>query len=619
MKKIIILGLLFYVSIGYSQDNTILRVALAHLNDYNIEASEQVLKELKASQEKELILWNINVLKNGFSGKEISKVNYESNFARVLGNFKEAQILLSKDIPQDSLAYIILRNNLLYTKSINDTLLINFSSKKIIEYLYFSNRQQRQLINDYVKNYKQYANTKSDKATVLFYEINLYAVKHKTPRIEEFKDALKIAQNSSNIYIQAKLNQYIGIHFGYFLKQNDSSKVYTNRAIKLLEKFKGSYIDKEIFGLVGNLAQDYLEEGNNKKALQLFKTIERKTLPSNSYIKKAKLYRSISNTYKGLKVYDSALFYADLEKVQLKDLNEYKKAIALNETEEKYQNEKLRADNLEIETKRLQSEKESEQNRDIAFGLAGSLALGSIIAFLIFKNTKRKQRLAEQEKALESQKLATVLKDQELTAIDAMIEGQEKERQRIANDLHDDLGGLMATVKLHFNALKDKDSPELFDKTNSLIEEAYQKVRSVAHAKNSGVIAKQGLLKSVRNMADKISVSNKIKIEVLDYGLDNRLENSLELTLFRVIQELVTNVIKHAEASEVTIHLTNHEDSINIMVEDNGKGFNPSQITKTNAGMGISSIDKRVEHLDGKLTIESKKNKGTTVIIDIPL
>jgi signal transduction histidine kinase len=177
----------------------------------------------------------------------------------------------------------------------------------------------------------------------------------------------------------------------------------------------------------------------------------------------------------------------------------------------------------------------------------------------------------------------------------------------------------MATVKLHFNALQVKESPELYNKTNSLIEEAYQKVRSVAHAKNSGVIAKQGLLVAVQNMANKISAANQLQVQVVDHGLDNRLENSLELTLFRIIQELVTNVIKHAEATEVTIHLTNHEDFINIMVEDDGKGFNPQQITKTNAGMGISSIDKRVEHLEGKLTIESEKNKGTTIIIDIPL
>jgi two-component system sensor histidine kinase DegS len=200
-----------------------------------------------------------------------------------------------------------------------------------------------------------------------------------------------------------------------------------------------------------------------------------------------------------------------------------------------------------------------------------------------------------------------------------MIEGQEKERQRIANELHDDLGGLMATVKLHFNALKEKQTPELYTKTNELIDEAYNKVRTVAHAKNSGVIAKQGLLKAINEMADKVSASNKIMIHVVDHGLENRLENSLELTLFRITQELITNIIKHAEATEATIHITNHEDSLNLMVEDNGKGFNPSQITKTNKGMGISSIDKRVEYLNGTMTIESDENQGTTIIIDIPI
>ena len=97
------------------------------------------------------------------------------------------------------------------------------------------------------------------------------------------------------------------------------------------------------------------------------------------------------------------------------------------------------------------------------------------------------------------------------------------------------------------------------------------------------------------------------------------MENSLELTIFRIIQELVANIIKHAEATEAMIHLTNHKDSLNIMVEDNGKGFNPNQITTKNKGMGISSIDKRVEHLEGTMTIESETNKGTTIIIDIPI
>lgn len=428
-----------------------------------------------------------------------------------------------------------------------------------------------------------------------------------------FNKALELAVLEKNVTRQINISINQGSLYSRLYADQDSAIYYYNNALKAYHRdtINTKNLNTE-FNLYNNIGNAYRRKKDYEMALDYYYKAEQIDLPKLNRKSKKILFSNMDITYYYMKdwvnAYDYLYKYDSIKDViNLKEQN-----TAITDIEEKYDNEKLRADNLETEAKR-------KQNQNIAIGLGGSLVLGGLIAFLLFKNTKRKQKLAEQEKEIESQKLATVLKEQELTAIDAMIEGQEKERQRIANDLHDDLGGLMANVKLHFNALKDKDSPELFDKTNTLIEEAYQKVRSVAHAKNSGVIAKQGLLKAVQNMADKISSSNKIQIEVLDHGLDNRLENSLELTIFRVIQELITNVIKHADATEATVHLTNHEDSINIMVEDNGKGFNPSQITKTNKGMGISSIDKRIEHLDGKLTIESEKNKGTTVIIDIPL
>jgi two-component system sensor histidine kinase DegS len=100
--------------------------------------------------------------------------------------------------------------------------------------------------------------------------------------------------------------------------------------------------------------------------------------------------------------------------------------------------------------------------------------------------------------------------------------------------------------------------------------------------------------------------------------MNSRLENSLEITIFRIIQELVTNIIKHANANMVSIHLTQHEDCINLMVEDNGIGFEISQI-KPSMGMGLYSIQKKIENLGGQVTIESIAQKGTTVIIDVPL
>ena len=286
-------------------------------------------------------------------------------------------------------------------------------------------------------------------------------------------------------------------------------------------------------------------------------------------------------------------------------INTKEQNVNIVDIEEKYKNQKLRADNLEIESKRL-------QNRNIAYILGITLALGGIIFYLFYKNAKRRQEL-------KTQKLTSQLKEEELKSIDAMIEGQEKERLRIANDLHDDLGSLMATIKMHFESLKDKKSDKIFNDTHELIEKAYHKIRSIAHVKNSGVMAKDGLFKAVNNLAKSISRSNKVQCHVHKNILKSRLDNSLEIMLFRVVQELVTNVIKHANASVIDIYINQHESHLNIMVEDDGVGFDPDKINKFKSGIGLSSIDTRVNHFGGHMIIESKPNQGTTVIIEIPI
>ncbi|AUC17776.1 sensor histidine kinase, partial [Polaribacter reichenbachii] len=220
-----------------------------------------------------------------------------------------------------------------------------------------------------------------------------------------------------------------------------------------------------------------------------------------------------------------------------------------------------------------------------------TLILISIIATLSLKNSKRKRKLAEQQKELETIKNLTLLKEQEITTINAMVDGQEKERKRIAEDLHDNLGSVLATLKLHFENLKINrekkkiDQKELFNKTENLIDEAYLKVRRIAHAKNAGVIANQGLLLAVQMMAEKISSADKIQIEVIHFGLDKRLENTLEITLFRIIQELVTNIIKHADAKNATINISLYDKNLNIIIEDDGKGFDIKKVNLNN-GMG---------------------------------
>jgi len=254
-------------------------------------------------------------------------------------------------------------------------------------------------------------------------------------------------------------------------------------------------------------------------------------------------------------------------------------------------------------------------------GIAG-LGLLAAMGYLVYRNRLVKSSIQIQQKEMHSMKLEKQLKDQEIAGIDHMIEAQEKERQRIANELHDNLGSHLASVKLYFENLKQQggnpNQGDLFRKTDELLEEAYQKVRTLAHARNVGVNSKDGLMPAVKVFASRISGANKLLVDVEEHGMDTRLENSMEILLFRIIQELTTNVIKHAKATELTISLTRHNDLINLMVEDNGRGFDISQIKPADT-MGLHSIQKRVENLGGRVTIDSIVSSGTTVIVDLPI
>lgn len=475
----------------------------------------------------------------------------------------------------------------------------------------------------YLNLYKELISDDTDKFWYYFYQIELYDQttdyhenKHDNRDflIDQLASLNKLQQSlSGKSRIMFLINKMNG---NYYVKYDGiKAKEWYLEAKKKMDS--NPYFNSQKFRIQVDLARSEAIQGKTNKAINILHQSKEFFDLGNKTVNLLNYNFFLSEFHSKSKQFDSANFYLrNVYKLEKKlNFNLHNQEISrleveLQTTEKEKENLRLKADNLEIKNKR-------KQNRNLLFGSLGLILFGSITFILIQINTKRKQLLAEQEKELQTQKLAAVLKEQELTSIDAMIEGQEKERQRIANDLHDDLGGLMATVKLHFNALKEMQSPELYKKTDKLLDEAYHKIRSVAHTKNSGVMAKKGLLKAINDMAKTISASNKLHIDVIDHGLEHRLENSLELTIFRIIQELITNIIKHAEATEATIHITNHDDSLNIMVEDNGKGFNPKTITK-NAGMGIHSIDKRIENLGGTVTIESEHKKGTTVIIDIP-
>ena len=413
-------------------------------------------------------------------------------------------------------------------------------------------------------------------------------------------------------FVRGRLQQYIGTLQTFYRSNKEQSDIYYKKAINSYKTFDNYYNKSFLFGVRINLSANQFRRKNYKVSIDSINEIFNKhhhKIPGFKIHEKEVVYRILASSY----------FYLKEDRLAYQKLS-----LAYIERKENY----LRRRNLifAIISKRY---KEEENLKTITLKrIENNLlyfisAIILLIGYFIIQNSNKKRLLALQEKELETQKNLTLIKEQEITTINAIVEGQEKERKRVAEDLHDNLGSVIATLKLHFDNLrinrekKKIDQETLFDKTESLIDEAYKKVRSIAHAKNAGVIANQGLLIAVELMAEKISSANTTQIQVVHSGLDKPLDNSLEISLFRIVQELTTNIIKHAKASHATIGLNQHENGINIMIEDDGKGMDITQID-LNKGMGLHSIQTRVEHLQGDFTIDSTPTKGTTIIINVP-
>lgn len=205
-----------------------------------------------------------------------------------------------------------------------------------------------------------------------------------------------------------------------------------------------------------------------------------------------------------------------------------------------------------------------------------------------------------------------------------MLEGQDEERNRIAADLHDRLGGILSVVRLHFKSLREKtyqldaQSQKQYAITSELLNEACDTVRSISHDIGDSLLLSLGLVPALQDLGRAIEASRELDIHVIQDGLDHRLNSQIEINVFKIIQELISNVLKHADANIILIQLILRADNIlSVTVEDDGTGFNndPQQIRE---GMGMFSIRSRVKNLNGSISIDSQPGTGTTVTIVIP-
>ncbi len=288
--------------------------------------------------------------------------------------------------------------------------------------------------------------------------------------------------------------------------------------------------------------------------------------------------------------------------------------------------EKYNTASLELENEKKQNQilrQKESQTTIIIISIAIVVAI-SIWLYIVDQRRKNIKAIADKNDEINKQKIDELLQQQEIASLQGVLEGQETERKRVAIDLHDRLGGILSMVKLHFSAVEEKidtDNPNKnkFLTASELLDLAAGEVRNISHDLMSGVLAKFGLIPALEDMKTRISETGKLKINLYTNNVNGSLNGEQELQLYRIVQELISNILKHSKAKETNIQLNKNEGSVNLIVEDDGVGFDPNKLNGEKTGIGLSNLKARVTKLDGTFHIDSGRGAGTTISIDIPV
>ena len=263
----------------------------------------------------------------------------------------------------------------------------------------------------------------------------------------------------------------------------------------------------------------------------------------------------------------------------------------------------------------LQEEKINRKNL-LNWLLIGGLVAILIIGILGYRNYNHRKKIQEQ-------KITELETEKQLLATQSLLKGQEEERTRIAKDLHDGLGGLLSGVKLQLGAMKGnliltEENGNAFNRALHKLDESISEMRRVAHNMMPETLLKFGLEQALTDYKNGLTHGQNFTIDCEFFGLEDRLDSSVEIVVYRIVQELINNAVKHSGSSKILVQLMRHEDQLNITVEDNGKGFNVGQMNSRNTA-GLQNIQSRVNYLNGKMDLQSQPGNGTSIYIECEL
>jgi len=287
------------------------------------------------------------------------------------------------------------------------------------------------------------------------------------------------------------------------------------------------------------------------------------------------------------------------------------------ELEKKYETEKKETRIRELEIEKKIHQLTIRQKSTLNYVLIGSAAFLAILSVLLVRNYRQKQRLHQR-------RIIELETEKRLTATEAVLKGEEQERTRLAQELHDGLGGMLSGIKYSFktmqgNLIMTPDNVQAFERSMDMLDSSIKEMRRVAHNMMPEALVKFGLDAAIRDFCNDITRSGALQVSYVSLGLENMIiEQTMAITIYRIVQELLNNTMKHAGARTAIVQVAKSGSQLAVTVEDNGKGFD-TRLLQQAEGIGWTNIRNRVEFLNGQLNVQSEDGKGTSVHIELPV
>lgn len=448
------------------------------------------------------------------------------------------------------------------------------------------------------------AATKSDDSLALCRAlINQGTALNDLKRLDEsaaaHESALKIAKAIGDDYgVQLA---YINLADCYKQKQDYAHAISYGEAglyyaMKLATPFDIADVKKRLGDIYAANQEFSKARGLYLDAIKICKEIHAKGILVNAYNSLHKVLASMGD-------YREAYHFLDLAQQSQDSVMNEKQLEVINEMEVKFHS--LQKDQA-LASQKLELQK-SRQYITYSIAVAVILML-SILLFYVYYQNRRKNH---------QRQLKEISQEQELQVLHALMRGEEKERVRIASGLHDEVSGVLAAAKMHLSSLGSSESigtDSSYKQTVSLLDEASASIRKTAHNLMPEVLLQYGLDRALQRYCANIGSERNLTIQYDSWGEAKRFIGNFELSVYRIVQELLNNMVKHSGATEGLVQVSLQNDILSITVEDNGVGLNKDGAS--GHGMGLASLRSRVQTLNGRIDITSESGSGVSAYLE---